>query len=440
MRTQYFVLGAAVAVSAFSYSEKTSAMESVADFNPAMSVIFDGLYYHDNVDGEGPDIIEEHNSALHSHGGHDHEHGELERGFNLRETELVLSGSVDPYFDAWLTASLSSEGIELEEAWFRSNSLPAGLQLKGGKFLSGFGYHNEKHTHSWDFIDQNLAYSSLLGDHGLSGTGLQMTWLAPTEHFWQAGLEVLQGSELERFGTQLDAADIADEIAAEFDPNGTGEFSEEELNLGIPSGPKLGVAFLRFGPDIGTEHALQLGLSAAHHNAMQSFHEEGTDAFVSEGAAHIYSAQAVFKGFAKSAFGKGSYSVQGEYMHFTSDQTATFHTNPAETGLPLALKQDAAYAQATYGFAPRWQVGVRSSAAGFNGSLREGNDSEDIQTSRQHSLALTWDATEFSRLRLQFNHNDIAIEDDNGNAGREKFNQVMLQYNLSLGAHGAHTF
>ena len=109
MRTQYFVLGAAVAVSAFSYSEKTSAMESVADFNPAMSVIFDGLYYHDNVDGEGPDIIEEHNSALHSHGGHDHEHGELERGFNLRETELVLSGSVDPYFDAWLTASLSSE-------------------------------------------------------------------------------------------------------------------------------------------------------------------------------------------------------------------------------------------------------------------------------------------------------------------------------------------
>mgnify|MGYP002267094671 CR=1 FL=1 len=114
----------------------------------------------------------------------------------------------------------------------------------------------------------------------------------------------------------------------------------------------------------------------------------------------------------------------------------TFHTNTADLGIPLMLKQDAAYVQASYGFAPRWSVSARSSVAGVNGEINEDGAQEKTDISRQNSFAMTWSATEFSRLRLQFNRNDIA--DVSGN--RDQFNQIMLQYNLSLGAHGAHAF
>jgi hypothetical protein len=48
---------------------------------------------------------------------------------------------------------------------------------------------------------------------------------------------------------------------------------------------------------------------------------------------------------------------------------------------------------------------------------------------------LDWSLSEFSRLRLQFNRGSYETED-----GREDVNEIMLQWSVSLGAHGAHTF
>lgn len=413
-----------------------SANTDLRTFNPAMSVVLDGLYYHDSVDGSGMEILDQHSSALHSHAHEEHEHDGLGQGFNLRELELTLSGSVDSYFDAVVTAALADGEVEIEEAWFQPRSLPAGLTLKGGKFLSAIGYHNEKHVHSRDFADQNLAYLSLFGDHGLRDTGVQLSWLAPTTTFVQVGVELLQGSELERFGSELDADELAEEINQEFlIPNGDPEVDEDDLGLPLRKGPRLVTSYVRIAPDMGTRQALQFGISAARHDSQQAFHEEGAEAFISEGSAALYGVQAVYKRFATGAYGKGSFNIQAELFEIDSDQTATYHTDPLEVGIPVSLKQRAAYASANWGLAQRWQIGVRSAAAGINGELVEHGTREDIGISRQHSAALTWLPTEFSRLRLQLNRNDISTED-----GREKFNQIMLQYNLSLGAHGAHTF
>jgi hypothetical protein len=48
---------------------------------------------------------------------------------------------------------------------------------------------------------------------------------------------------------------------------------------------------------------------------------------------------------------------------------------------------------------------------------------------------LSFMPTEFSRLRLQYTRGDIAVDGE-----RETFNQVFLQFQVSLGVHGAHTF
>lgn len=432
---QFYVAGALLAASSSVLAaEDNNSNNPLAAFNPAFSVIFNGMYYHDNVDGEGVERLEEADSAFHSHGGHDeHDHGELKRGFNLNETELTMSGSVDSYFDAWLSAAISSEGdFELEEAWVRSQSLPAGLQVKAGRFLSAIGYHNEKHPHSWDFADQNLAYLSLFGDHGVSGDGLQLTWLAPTDSYLQLGVEVLQGDNLERAGSVIDAEHIAEDISAELGS----DVSPEDLNVAEQNGPQLGIFTLRYAPDLGARRALQLGLSAARHQDSQSFHEEGGgELFVSEGDTNVYGAQAVYKHFPTGQYGKGGWSLTGEYFHADSDQKAVFHSDAAELGLPVESKQGAAYVAATYGFAPRWQFGLRTAASGIGGEFSEGDETEEVRLSRQHSAALTWYATEFSKLRLQVNRNDV-----HGEEGNEQYNQIFLQYNLSLGAHGAHSF
>ena len=55
-------------------------------------------------------------------------------GFSLGEIELNISANVDDKFTAWLTAPLVIEdgeaGVEIEEAWVQTLSLPAGLSLK----------------------------------------------------------------------------------------------------------------------------------------------------------------------------------------------------------------------------------------------------------------------------------------------------------------------
>ncbi|MCC1497033.1 hypothetical protein [Alcanivorax sp. 1008] len=424
---------AMLAGSTFFTQQAHANTNDMRSFNPAISVIIDGLYYHDSADGEGMEILEEHDSALHSGGHAGHEHGAFGQGFNLRELELTMSGSIDSYFDAYVTLAVSDGEAEIEEAWFQTRSLPAGLTLKGGKFLSAIGYHNEKHLHSWDFTDQNLAYMSLFGDHGLSDAGVQLSWLAPSSTFLQIGAELLQGSDLEVFGNSLDGDEIVEEWIEEGFANPPGD--ADDLGLPERKGPLLSVAYMRIAPDLGTRQALQLGASIARHGSQQAFHEEGADAFISEGSANLYGLQAVYKRFSTGAYGKGSFAIQAEAFQVESDQTATYHTDPLEIGAPITLKQQAAYIQTTWGFAPRWSVGLRHAAAGINGELVEDGNKEEVSGSRQNSVALTWQATEFSKLRLQANRSSVATD-----TGREDFNQIMLQYNMSLGAHGAHTF
>jgi hypothetical protein len=51
---------------------------------------------------------------------------------------------------------------------------------------------------------------------------------------------------------------------------------------------------------------------------------------------------------------------------------------------------------------------------------------------KKHSVMVDWTPSEFSRLRLQLAR-DYSRRD-------EPDSQVFLQYIVSLGAHGAHTF
>ena len=93
--------------------------------------------------------------------------------------------------------------------------------------------------------------------------------------------------------------------------------------------------------------------------------------------------------------------------------------------LPLGAAQSGWYLQGIYQFMPRWRAGLRTER------LEAGADSGGLRP-HKNSLMLEFNPSEFSRLRLQLAQ-DHARE---GVADR----QLFLQYQMSLGAHGAHGY
>ena len=87
-----------------------------------------------------------------------------------------------------------------------------------------------------------------------------------------------------------------------------------------------------------------------------------------------------------------------------------------------------AYLESVYRINRSWDVGYRYDKlwAASNGPLASGFDPY------RHTAELTWRNSEFSLVRLQLSH-------DKPNAA-DADNALTVQYQTSLGAHGAHKF
>ncbi len=404
----------------------TGQVTSGTSFNPSISVIPDGVYYNDSRDGgvgelmEGADGFGGHTHAEEA-GGHSHG-GVPGRGFSLREAEVAFSGAVDPYFDVWAIFAVGDGEIEVEEGYFQTRKLLPGLQLRAGKFYSGFGYVNKQHPHQWDFVDQNLAYDMLLGG-SLNETGVQMTWLPSLPFYAQLGAEALQGDN-ERVSAQL----------------GT----ESSPFFGEKAGPRLFTGWLKVAPNVGYSHALQIGASWAHSTRHQELighdhaDEEGAEGHVDEafqGDADVFGLDLVWKYDSPKQFGQGDFTLQSEYLRRVKKLSLVGAGEEAASGETLEATQDGLYVQAVYGLLPRFTVGLRYDTAGLTNRVAGGEEAEAWDASRRFSANLTFNPTEFSRFRVQYTRGDLAV-----GGAREKYNQLFVQFQMSLGAHGAHRF
>jgi hypothetical protein len=115
------------------------------------------------------------------------------KNFNayLNETELSLQANVDPYARADFFLSFGRDpetgkyGVEVEEGYLTTLSLPAQLQLKVGKFREAVGRINPTHPHALPFIDLPNAYVNYFGEDGLNDEGASLSWLIPNKKFYQ---------------------------------------------------------------------------------------------------------------------------------------------------------------------------------------------------------------------------------------------------------------
>jgi hypothetical protein len=118
------------------------------------------------------------------------------RTFALREAELGLQANVDPHSRADFFIAVSpEEGVDLEEGYLTLLTLPAGLTAKAGKFRHNFGKFNRTHPPETPFADRPLAAERFLGEEGLAGAGLSVSWLAPLPVYLNLDLEVTDTPE-----------------------------------------------------------------------------------------------------------------------------------------------------------------------------------------------------------------------------------------------------
>ena len=387
----------------------------VQSLNPDISVIVDTFYHNDDSEEGIHHVLEEMVGFGHSHGDDDHHHSHLEDGLNLRHVELHLSGDVDPYFRAWAIGALSEDSAELEEAVIQTTCLPGGLQVQAGKFFSNFGRINAQHSHEWDFVDQPLVFQLTLGDHGLNEKGVQLSWLAPTPFHLLVGGEAMHG-ENEQMFHHLDDEQLPRE-----------------------AGPRLWVAWAKCAPNLPDPHGLQLGISAARgvHQEAHDGDADGANDHWLDGHSTFWGVDMVYKYDSPQPYGQGDLVVQGEYIFREKDLSVAQHDlNAALVGCDRIDRQDGYYVHATYGFLPRWRAGMRWEQVGLtNQSRYPDGSSSDFADSHRLTGMLDFTPSEFSRLRVQIGRGTFELDD-----GDESVWQIFVQWTISLGTHGAHTF
>jgi hypothetical protein len=384
-----------VATSSIAHAQQVSGNA----FNPAVSLILDGhfaSYSQDPATYRLPGFLL------------DSEAGLAAEGLSLDETELAVSANVDDKYYGSMSLSLQQQSdggtsVDLEEAYFETTALPKGLKVKAGKFLSEIGYLNPVHSHAWDFYDAPLAYVAMLNG-ALSDTGVQLSWIVPTDLYVQLGGEWLRGDS-------FPAANGADSHGA-----GTATL------------------FLHVGGDVGTASSWRAGVSylKADVNDRVSEFSGGSVAFT--GTSDLEIADFVWK-WAKNGNPRDRYYiVQAEYLHRKEDgDIAVTTTAPAATSGLYSGTQSGFYVQGVYQFYPRWRVGLRYDRLDASNTVSV-SVPEPLVTDHQPSrvtIMSDFSNSEFSRMRLQFARDESRPEPDD---------QIVFQYLMSLGAHGAHRF
>jgi len=330
--------------------------------------------------------------------------GQREQGLALGHSDLLLRGPLGAHFSAQASvAAHSHEGkleAELEEAWLQSRSLPAGWQLRLGRFASQIGALNEQHPHADDFVERPLLYRSMLGGHWFDD-GLRLNWTAPTAFYLSLGAELFHGRQLLRQSLRE---------------------------------PRPGVATLRLkiGDDWGRSHSWQLGASYLHNRreavAEDGHDHEGHDDH--EGHAHgaqlsgrhLWLLDLAWKWAPDGNNRQQQLRLLAEAARISG---LNRHAGDGDRHQALALS-------AVWRFSQAWELGLR---ADWLRARQPHGDHFHAARLREQSLMLAWKPSHAQTLRLQ-----LATQNQAQGFESPVSRSLQLQYVLSFGAHGAHAF
>jgi hypothetical protein len=344
------------------------------------------------------------------------DHDPQQRGFNARNAEIAIDGAVDPYFEGFANIVLKLDNnnqteIELEEAFLQTTDLPYGLQVKAGQFFDAFGRINATHPHTWEFADSPLVNGRLLGPDGLRGVGGQISWTLPVPWYAQAIFAVQNG----RGGTGYSFRNPGDNGL--FYDRMTIDREASALHDFVYV-PRLETSF-----NPSDTQTVLVGASGAF-----GMNETGSDTHT-----QIYGADFLYKWKsprAEGGFPFVKWQTEAMYRRFEAGRGLDNLFPVDETFRDWGL-----YSQVLWGFKKGWVAGIRGDYLHMQESAFTDDDTR--QSRSRISVDLTWYPTEFSKIRLQYNHDFL---EQNAFLAAREADSVFLQFEFILGAHGAHKF
>lgn len=353
-------------------------------------------------------------------GGHD----PRKRGFTLQQAELGIYASFTDAMRAYTAMVLyidPYEGetvVELEEAQFLSDLAGKELELKAGYYGTEFGSLNKFHPHDWDFLDQPVIHTRILGPDGMRGTGARLAWRVPGTE----SLRLLGGAQNAN-GETMASFDGNEEFYGERPVGGRLYEPGDVRTLGDLAWS----ARAEWATELAARTTLDLGTSVAFGpNATSGSADTTIYGFdfrlrwTDEGEAH----DAKFV------------QLEGEAIGRSFDAAAQ---EDLSGSTPVTLPEDTLhdwgwYLQALYGFAPHWAAGLRGEWAFASGDSYLGDGTfglaDDPFRGDRFRLSpmLSFRPSDSTRVRLQYNYDDASQLDDSAHS-------VWLGFEVMLGRH-----
>jgi len=299
----------------------------------------------------------------------------------LAESEVGFSAAVDPYARADFFISFGEQGVDLEEGYLTFHSLPGDFLVKAGKIRTPFGKVNPLHRHVVPWVDRPLVSQYLVGgEEGISDAGFTVSRLlpAPGDLFLEATGGVYRG-----------------------DSEGVFE-SSKRSDVSV-------VGHLKGYRDLSEDTNLEIGLSYARgHNGLPVTGNQTTNTFVS----NLYGIDTTYrwKPLRRSV-----------YRSFIAHSEFIWSQRREPGGLRNAF---GLYASGQYQFAKKWFAGFR-----YDNSERQ--QAGNLRDSGVSAILTFW-PSEFSQIRAQYRFTNY-FEGISSN-------ELLFQFQFSVGAHGAHPF
>ena len=303
-----------------------------------------------------------------------------EPALTMHESEAAFQAIVDPYARADFFFSFGEQGVNLEEGYLTFPAVPGGLLVRAGKMRAAFGKVNTLHNHVLPWTDRPLVTRNLVGgEDGIDDAGFSVARLIPNPWiFLEATGQVFRG----------DSSDL-------FTSSKRGDLSY--------------VGHLRGYQDITESTNIDIGISYSRgHNGSGIVDNLDLGRFRTT----LYGTDATvrWRPLRRSIY--HSFVGRSEFIWSRRGQP---------NGVQSALGY---YFSGDYQFARRWFAGIR-----YDRSKRA---DDALLTDKGQSAVLTYWPSEFSQLRGQYRRTQYA----NGPTADE----FLMQFQFSIGAHGAHPF